>query len=146
MGTLISRGNSVSYDEYRIVGPQVDIALLNGEEWAGSVYEHDVRLAIRGNELEGPGGKLVFTRDGDTVHVEGRWAFRRVRIEVSPRHLVFRDGQRAHDLKLKAAGCLGDHRPGCVVKALGDAARLPDALMPQFALSLIGAFPFVEER
>ena len=146
MGTLVTWGNSVSYDEHRIVGPLVDVALLEGREWAGSVYGHNVRLEVKGNELVGLGDKLVFTRDGDTVHVEGRWAYRRVRIEVSPKHLVFRDGQRSYDLKTKAVGCLGDVRPGCTVKVLGDSAQMPDAMMPQFALALIAAFPFAEER
>lgn len=147
MGTLITWGNSVSYDDHRIVGPQVDVALLNGKEWAGFVYGRTVRMAIGAGQLEGLGDKLVFTRDGDTVHVEGRWAYRHVRIEVSPTHLVFRDGRRAYDLKTKVPGCLGDERrAGCSVKAQGDASRLPDALMPQFALALIAAFPFSEEE
>lgn len=146
LGTLVSWGNSVSYDQHRIVGPQVDVALLGGKEWAGSVYEHNTRLTLGDGEIGGLGDKLVFTREGDVVHVEGRWAYRRVRIEVSPKHLVFRDGQRAYDLKVKAVGCLGDDRPGCVVKVIGDASKLPDALMPQFAIALIAAFPFAEER
>lgn len=146
MGTLVSWGNSVSYDQHRIVGPQVDVALLNGTEWAGSVYERSVRLAVGKGEIVGLGDRLVFTRDGDTVRVEGRWAYRHVRIEVSPTHLVFRDGQRAFDLKTKGPGCLGDYRPGCIVKVVGDAARLPDAMMPQFAIALVAAFPFTEER
>jgi hypothetical protein len=146
LGTLVSWGNSVSYDQHRIVGPQVDVALLDAKEWAGSVYEHNTRLTIGEGELGGLGDKLVFTREGDVVRVEGRWAYRRVRIEVSPKHLVFRDGQRAYDLKVKAVGCLGDDRAGCVIKVLGDASRLSDALMPQFALALIAAFPFTQER
>jgi hypothetical protein len=147
MGTLITWGNSVSYDHHRIVGPQVDVALQDGKEWAGSVYGHNVRLAIGAGELVGLGDKLVFRREGDTVHVEGRWAYRRVRIEVSPTHLVFRDGQRSYDLKTKMAGCLGDReRTGCMVKVQGDAAHLSDAAMPQFAIALIAAFPFAEER
>jgi hypothetical protein len=145
MGTIITWGNSVSYDDHRIVGPQVDVALQNGNVWAGSVWGKNVRLAVGSGQLEGLGDKLVFTRDGDTVHVEGRWAYRHVRIEVSPTHLVFRDGQRAYDLTTKVPGCLGDERKaGCHVKAQGDASRLPDALMPQFAIALLAAFPFSE--
>ena len=146
LGTLVTWGNSVSYDDGRIVGPQVDVALQNEREWAGSVYEHGVRLAIGNGELEGMGDRLVFTREGDVVRVEGRWAYRRVRIEIARGHLIFRDGQRSYDLKLKGPGCLGDARSGCVIKVIGDAGNLPDAMMPQFAVALIAAFPFTEDR
>ena len=144
MGELLfSGGRSAGYSLHRVVGPTVNVSYTADGKWAGNFDGQDVWLTATPGKLSGPGVALSLFSEGDQITIRGRWFQRQVWINVSPKVLNGKTGGASFDFTRTAPNAWSGHtaagRGG--MRVLGDAQKIPDVPMPQFALALLAALP-----
>lgn len=145
-------GTSASYDDGRVVGPNVNLTRREDGTWAGDLAGRNVDLEVQDGRLAGANVNLTLSRKGDALHCEGLFFGTRFRFDLDRKKLSARFGDCTVDAKRsKAPGQLrGDaaclRRPGgsfpstarATVQLIGDAADEAPPL-PQLALALLAA-------
>jgi opacity protein-like surface antigen len=148
-----SVGTGASFDDTRVVGPNVNLTRREDGTWGGDLAGQNVDLHFQGeNRLMGPNVNITYsTRDGTTL-VEGLFYGRRVRVEMGKKKLQGRLGACSLDLSRRNVqtffgdvGCSNPQRGlGTAGKAtltlLGVAASANPPL-PQLALALFALLP-----
>jgi hypothetical protein len=142
--------SGASFDQDRIVGPNVNLTRREDGSWAGDLVGQDLSLHLEANRLTGPNVSLAFTQKGSKIEVEGIFFNRRVRLALDPKRLKGRFGACSLDLVRKGSAYRGDM--GCsrgerlpasgkaAVQLMGEAAGAQPPV-PQLGLALIAVLP-----
>jgi hypothetical protein len=143
------RGTGASFDEERIVGPAVNLSLMEGGAWSGDLLGNTVDLSVTPERITGSNVDLHVEKlaKGETS-VRGNLFGRRVTLETGRKGLQWRMGNCSLDLGRQKSGALqGGY--GCVggrsrlPSVTGASMRLtgragtPDAPYPQLVLALL---------
>ena len=83
-GEVIVRGRGVTFSDWRVVGPTVNLALNAEGSWAGSILGQSVILKPGPGRLSGSGGDLHFVRWEQYVYVRGMLGGRKVEVRYKP--------------------------------------------------------------
>jgi hypothetical protein len=145
-------GSGASFDQYRIVGPAVNLTRREDGSWAGDIAGNDVSLAGNDSKLTGPNVNLTFRQKGGTTEVEGLFYGTRVRLAVDGKKIKGRYGTCSFDLKRRGppmyrgdVGCMRQETRlpiagTAAVELIGEAAsEKPPAA--QVGLALVAILP-----
>ncbi len=146
-------GSGASFDDTRIVGPDVNLTRREDGSWAGDIAGQDVNLVGGESRLSGPQVNLTFKQKSGKTDVEGLFYGQRVRISIDPKKLKGRYGSCSFDLSRGRGppvyrgdvGCLheGQRLPSAGkagVELIGEAAgEKPPAV--QLGLALVATLP-----
>jgi hypothetical protein len=128
--------NGATFDDWRVVGPRVNLTRRADGTWAGSILGEDVLLTPGEGTLSGPGGNLNFVRWGKDVLVQGSLGRRQFQIRFQPGPGYPYSGGGILCLGgPKSVDCTEARSQGNVM--LRGQAAIPDAPMPQFGLALL---------
>jgi hypothetical protein len=137
-GEILIRELSAAFDDWRVVGPQVNMTRSDDGSWAGSLFGKSYVLKPGEGRLTGSGAELHFVRWGKEVVVRGYLQERTVNIRVAPGEgiptpsgIACRYDGNLIDCDKKSASV----RQG--IEFRGQAARVADPPLPQFGLALI---------
>ncbi len=145
-----SSGSSAAWDARSVRGPAVNLTLTDAGLWGGTIQERAVLLRARDGRITGEGVDLFVNAEGDTVHLQGLWFGRMVRIDVSPRTLSASPFAGVCAMELSPGddgfwrgfgGCGG--RLDMVWMKLRGVAADPSAEMPQWFFAFLAALPSV---
>ncbi len=145
-------GTSVAYDDFRMVGPTVNMARDASGKWGGNIGQRNMILTVAPGRITGDGVDLYVVRKKTTVSVQGMYFQRQVWFTIKPTEIQgTTDGDTcSFDLTRTpqpggwftgGVGCGGNLRMGSL-QLLGDAANLETPTLPQLILALIGVLPF----
>jgi hypothetical protein len=142
------RGTGASFDEERIVGPNVNLSLMDGGAWSGDLLGNAVDLSVAPDRITGPNVDLHVEMAKGETSVRGNLFGRRVTLETGQKGVQWRMGNCSLDLGRQKSGALQGGF-GCV----GGGARFPtvtgarmhligragarDAPYPQLVLALM---------
>jgi hypothetical protein len=138
-GEVLTHGSSVAFNDWRVMGPHVNLTRRSDGTWAGDVDGTDVLLAPSEGRLSGATADLHFLRREGQLLVRGTIGGRSINIRVQ-----IGDGVRtAGGIMCSLQGYLVDcdpkssaSNPG--IELRGAAASVRDPVMPQLGLALAG--------
>ncbi len=145
-----SSGSSAAWDARSVRGPAVNLTLTDQGLWGGTIQERAVLLRAGSGRITGEGVDLFVNGEGDTVHLQGLWFGRMVRIDVSPRGLSASPFAGVCGMELAPGddgfwrgfgGCGG--RLDLVWMKLKGVAADPVSEMPQWFFAFLAALPSV---
>ncbi len=160
-------GTGATFDDGRVLGPTVNMAVTAEGVWGGDVRGHSFVLQVSEGRLTGAAFEVAVEQEGDTLHLAGIVDGRRVNVRLSPRRLqgTTDGGVCSFDLALVAPGSyrgflacpappshfmrprvsgMGGRFPqvtSTTFRLLGDAAQLDRPALPQLALALLAVLP-----
>ena len=137
-GEVVGRGSSAAFDDWRVVGPKVNLTRRGDGTWAGDLGGTEVLLTPSDGRLSGAGADLHFLLRDGVVLVRGRVGGRDINVRLQPG-----DGlPTARGIACRYEGNLVNcdsaaaaERPGIELRGL--AARTRDPVMPQLGLALV---------
>jgi hypothetical protein len=137
-GEVLTRDSSAAFNDWRVVGPHVNLTRREDGTWAGDIAHVNVVLTPSDGRLSGANADLHFLRWGNEVVVRGHVGGRGINVRVQPG-----DGMPIPDgIACRYEGNLVDCdkqsssvRTGIELRGL--AARTRDPVMPQFGLALL---------
>ncbi len=137
-GEVLTRDRSAAFDDWRVVGPNVNLTRRPDGSWAGSLAGENVDVRPQDGALVGSGAQLYFVRWGDDLMVRGTLGVRSiaVRVALGP-GLPTRGGivgawaQTSGDCTEKASKEIAG------IEFRGVAANLAHPVMPQLGLALV---------
>jgi hypothetical protein len=145
-----SAGTSVAFNDFRMVGPLVNMALDSKGDWGGNIGERNMIVTVKPGRITGDGVDLYVMRKGTTVSIQGMYFQRQVWFTLKPKEIQgSTDGGRcSFDLTPAQApgfftggvGCGGSLRMG-TLQLSGTAANLEEPPMPQLVFALIAVLP-----
>jgi hypothetical protein len=149
---LSSIGKSAAFDQWRVVGPRVNLTRNADGSWDGTAGPRmsGFHLDARPGELHGPNLSLSIQKMADGfVEVGGLFFEERYWIRISPAKLIgnTRGGQCSFEFKRASPSLfVGDVACGMQITRVsielrGDAARVEDPVLPQVALALVAVMP-----
>jgi hypothetical protein len=131
---------SAAFDDWRVVGPNVNMVRRPDGSWAGSIFRQDVSLSAGEGSLLGADASLHFVRWGGEVIVRGTIAGRKVQARLIPGEGVLTRAGILCRLDVNVVDCrTASHDFTHGVELRGRAARTSDPLMPQLGLALLAA-------
>jgi hypothetical protein len=145
-------GKSASFDNRRVVGPNIDLVRNAQGNWIGSAgaMEHDFVLAVKPGEMKGAGVNVSILKQPDgTIYIGGMFFQQRYEVEYGPTKLKgnVHNGQCGIDLKPMGPGLYGG-QVGCgmnvsdlYIRFEGEAMKFDDILLPQTVLALLATLP-----
>jgi len=147
-----SIGESAAFDEWRVVGPHLNLARQADGSWDGTAgpSQAGVHFDVKPGALTGPMISLGIRRTADGfVEVGGLYLGERVAIRFSPRKLMgaTHDGRCSFEFdRVSPTQFGGDVACGTdvtrtYIELLGVAARVEDPVLPQAALALLAVMP-----
>ena len=145
-------GTSAAYDDFRVVGPQVNMGRDAAGKWGGNVGRRNMILTVVPGRITGDGVDLYVVRKKTTVSVQGMYFQRQVWFTIKPGEIQgTTDGDRcSFDLVRTqqpggwftgGVGCGGALRQG-TLQLVGEAANLETPTLPQLILALLAVLPF----
>jgi len=148
-------GARVEYGPWGVTGPGVELVYAGGGQWSGRLDGADVRISTSWGRIYAPGLDIRVSQSGKELIVRGAWYGRHVDLTVSTTRLSgspdggtcsFRFTAAGPGLLAGELGCGGaDGGKGSAsngsLRLAGEAALLPEVLMPQFVLALLCALP-----
>jgi hypothetical protein len=140
-GEVVYR-NSAAFDDTRVRGPTVNMAVTKDGHWGGSILSKDVMLKVTPDRISGAGVNLVVTRKDGKLTVEGLVNGVRVRLEASANKFVGRVGnQQVESSREPGSDWFVNAGSGrqATIRFKGAAGKLPDVPMPQWVFAVIGA-------
>jgi hypothetical protein len=137
-GEVLTRDASAAFDDWRVVGPNVNLVRRPDGSWAGTLAGENLSVRPGPGSLVGSGAELYFVKWGNDLVVRGTLGVRTVavRIALGP-GLPTRGGivcawaQRSGDCTKEAS----TERQG--IEFRGVAANLGAPTMPQLGLALV---------
>jgi hypothetical protein len=147
-----SIGKSVAWDEWRIVGPRVNLTRSPDGSWDGMAGPDmaGFHLEVKPGRLSGPGVSLSVEKMADGfVEVGGLFFQDRYWIRVSPEklHGSTHSGACSFEFKRVTPNLFsGDLACGMqitrvTIELFGSAARTTDPLLPQMAIAVVAVMP-----
>ncbi len=143
-------GTSVAFNDFRMVGPQVNMTRDASGKWAGNIGGREMILTVIPGKISGDGVDLYVVRKGATLSVQGMYFQRQVWFTVKAGEIQgTTDGGRcSFDLNPSnqpgwftgGVGCGGSMRMG-TLQLTGTAANLDQPTMPQLLLALVAVLP-----
>jgi hypothetical protein len=147
-----SIGESAAFDEWRVVGPLVNLARKADGSWDGTAgpKQSGVHFDVKPGALMGPTLSLGIQKTADGyIEVGGLYFGERVAIRISPRKLTgaTHDGRcsfefdRVSPTQFGGDVACGTNVTRTYIELLGVAARVEDPVLPQAALALLAVMP-----
>jgi hypothetical protein len=147
-----SIGKSVAWDEWRIVGPRVNLTRSPDGSWDGTAgpVMSPFHLEVEAGRVSGPGVSLSIEKMADGfVEVGGLFFQDRYWIRVSPEKLngSTHSGKCSFEFKRVSANLFsGDMACGMEItrvtmELFGTAARFGEPALPQMAIALVAVMP-----
>ncbi len=144
-------GTSVSWNDFRMVGPTVNMTLdPKSGQWGGNVGSRNMIVTVKPGRVTGDGVDLSVVRKGQTLSIQGMFFQRQVWFTIKPTEIQgTTDGGRcSFDLApaqkpgywTGGVGCGGAVVQG-LLQLSGTAANLADPAMPQLFFALIAVLP-----
>ena len=137
-GEILIRESSAAFDDWRVVGPQVNMTRGADGAWAGSLFGQSYVMKPGEGKLSGSGAELYFVRWGNELVVRGYLQGRTVNIRLAPgvgiptpAGIACRYDGNLIDCEKKSSSV----RQG--IEFRGEAARVSSPPLPQFALALV---------
>jgi hypothetical protein len=137
-GEVLTRDRSASFDDWRVVGPQVNIVRRDDGTWAGTLLGQNLIARPGPGSLSGSGVNLHFVRWGGDIVVRGTLGTRSVNVRVrpgpglqTPSGMFCRFQGNFIDCEKEPASV----DPGAELR--GQAARLDEPVMPQLGIALV---------
>lgn len=138
-GEVLTHDSSAAFDDWRVVGPQVNLTRRPDGTWAGDIAQASVILVPSDGRLSGADADLHFLRRGNELMVRGRISGRTISILVQVGDgLPTSGGIACRYARQDLVDC--DRQAssmGAGIELRGLAARTRDPVMPQFGLALI---------
>jgi hypothetical protein len=148
-------GSSVAYGPWQVKGEGIDLAYAGDGAWTGTWNGASARFTGTQGLLQGPGTAVQIEQRDGALALRGTWAGRPIDLTVSRKGLRGTTAQGGCSLELAPTGigvlsgllgCPGgDGRPATsatgTLRLLGEAALVPDVLLPQFVLALLTTLP-----
>jgi hypothetical protein len=138
MGEIQAHDRSAAFSDWRVVGPRVNMTRRDDGSWAGDLLGESYVLRPGEGQISGAGADVFFVRSGREVIVRGILNARKFSIRVlpgegipTPAGIACRYDGNLIDCDRKSAAV----RQG--VEFRGQAARVAEPPLPQFALALI---------
>jgi hypothetical protein len=146
-------GTSVSFNDFRMVGPRVNMTRADDGGWRGNVGDREMILKVQPGRITGDGVDLyVVKKPGavPAVSIQGMYFQRQVWFTLKAGEIqgTTDGGTCSFDLNPAKApgfwtggvGCGGNIRMG-TLQLTGSAANLGEPPMPQLVLALIAVLP-----
>jgi len=143
-------GTSVAFNDFRMVGPQVNMALDAKGNWGGNIGDRNMIVTVKPGRITGDGVDLYVVRKGTTVSIQGMYFQRQVWFTLKPKEIqgTTDGGSCSFDLTPAQApgfftggvGCGGSIRMG-TLQLTGTAANLEQPPMPQLVFALVAVLP-----
>jgi len=143
-------GTSVAFNDFRMVGPTVNMALDAKGNWGGNIGDRNMIVTVKPGRITGDGVDLYVVRKGTTVSIQGMYFQRQVWFTLKPKEIqgTTDGGSCSFDLTPAQApgfftggvGCGGSIRMG-TLQLTGTAANLEQPPMPQLVFALIAVLP-----
>jgi len=140
-GEVVYR-NSAAFDDTRVRGPTVNMAITKDGRWGGNILQKDVMLKVTPDRISGAGVNLVVKKAGGKLTVEGLVNNVRVRLEASANKFVGRVGtQQVESTREPGSDWWVNAGSGrqATIRFKGTAGQMPDVPMPQWVFAVIGA-------
>ena len=140
IGEIRTALGSAAFDDWRVVGPQVNLTRLENGLWSGTLLGVDVRARPSPGKLVGTGVNLSFVRWQGEVIVRGNVGGMPVRVRVAPGAGVPTGDGIYCRWNVNLVDCRTGHQAHSAgIRLHGVAALTDQPLMPQFGLALIAA-------
>ena len=143
-------GTSVAFNDFRMVGPRVNMARDAAGKWGGNIGERNMILTVIPGKIFGDGVDLYVVRKKGTLSVQGMYFQRQVWFTVKAGEIqgTTDGGHCSFDLNPTSqpgwfsggVGCGGSMRMG-TLQLTGTAANLDQPTMPQLILALVAVLP-----
>jgi len=148
-------GSSVRYGPWRIRGEGLELAYAGDGAWAGTWNGSAARFTTQAGLVQGPGTQLTLEQGDKGLRIRGVWGGRSVDLAVGRVSLSGSadQGRCTYALSPSAANVLSgpvgcSAAPGGTATSSagslrfgGEAALVPDVLMPHFVLALLHVLP-----
>jgi hypothetical protein len=143
-------GTSVAWNDFRMVGPRVNMALDAKGNWGGSIGQRDMIVSVKPGRITGDGVDLYVVRKNQTLSIQGMYFQRQVWFTIKPGEIQGTTDGGACSFDLNPAkqpgfwtggvGCGGNVQMG-TLQLSGTAANLDQPAMPQLFFALIAVLP-----
>jgi len=143
-------GTSVAWNDFRMVGPQVNMALDEKGNWGGNLGGRNMIVTVKPGRITGDGVDLYVVRKNQTLSIQGMFFQRQVWFTIKPKEIqgTTDGGSCSFDLTpaqqpgfwTGGVGCGGMIRMG-TLQLSGTAANLDQPAMPQLFFALIAVLP-----
>ncbi|ACL64189.1 conserved hypothetical protein [Anaeromyxobacter dehalogenans 2CP-1] len=138
-GEIQTRGESTSFNAWRVVGPRVNMTRRPDGTWAGTLVGRNYILKPGADgRLTAPGADLHFLRWGKELAVLGNLGDLKIRLRFRPGPGLPNPGGKVCRFNGNLIDCRVEEaraQPG--VRLRGEAADLDQPVMPQLGLALI---------
>jgi hypothetical protein len=148
-------GSAVRYGPWRIRGEGLDLAFAGDGAWAGTWNGSPARFTTQAGLVQGPGTQLTLEQGDAGLKIRGVWGGRTVDLAVGRLSLSGSADQGRCTYALSPAGAnVLSGRVGCAaepgakatasvgsLRLGGEAALVPDVLLPHFVLALLHVLP-----
>ncbi len=143
-------GTSVAWNDFRMVGPTVNMALDEKGNWAGNIGQRNMIVTVKPGRITGDGVDLYVVKKNQTLSIQGMFFQRQVWFTIKPGEIqgTTDGGSCSFDLNpaqqpgfwTGGVGCGGMMREG-VLQLSGTAANMNTPAMPQLFFALIAVLP-----
>ncbi len=140
-GEVVYR-NSAAFDDTRVRGPTVNMAITKDGHWGGNILQKDVMLNVTPDRISGAGVNLVVKKKDGKLTVEGLVNDVRVMLEATSGKFVGRVGtQQVESTREPGSDWYVNAGSGrqATIRFKGTAGQMPDVPMPQWVFAVIGA-------
>lgn len=138
-GEIYFAQRSASFDEYRVVGPLINMTMRSDGSWAGTFGSGPsatvVDVSYDNGFLRGSNISLKIEEHSAGIKMNGLWLGKQVRFEVDNNQVMVRTDNRSFTLNRTGEGLYG---PDGNLRLEGE-ANLTNPPMPQFALAMLAS-------
>ncbi|MGA8890683.1 MAG: hypothetical protein WB493_03875 [Anaeromyxobacteraceae bacterium] len=148
-------GSAVRYGPWRVRGEGLDLGYAGDGAWAGTWNGNPARFTTQAGLIQGPGTQLTLAQGDAGLRIRGVWGGRTVDLSVGRLSLAGSADQGRCTYSLSPAGAnVLRGLVGCSAAAGakatandgslrfgGEAALVPDVLLPHFVLALLHVLP-----
>lgn len=137
-GEIQTRGESTSFNAWRVVGPRVNMTRRPDGTWAGTLVGRNYILKPGDGSLTAPGADLHFLRWGKELAVLGNLGDLKIRLRFHPGPGLSTTGGKVCRFNGNLVDCrVAEARAQPGIRLSGEAANLDQPVMPQLGLALI---------
>lgn len=143
-------GTSVAWNDFRIVGPTVNMSLDEKGNWGGNIGQRNMIVTVKPGRITGDGVDLYVVKKNQTLSIQGMFFQRQVWFTIKPTEIQgTTDGGRcSFDLNPTNQGGYWSGGVGCggqvnrgILQFSGTAGNLDSPAMPQLFFALIAVLP-----
>ncbi len=143
-------GTSVAWNDFRMVGPTVNMGLDEKGNWGGNIGQRNMIVSVKPGRITGDGVDLYVVRKNQTLSIQGMFFQRQVWFTIKPGEIqgttdggrcsfdLFPDKQSGY--WTGDVGCGGTINRG-ILQLSGTAQNLGNPAMPQLFFALIAVLP-----